>query len=162
MCTALGVMFCAMAAYLPLSFTPLYGAAFCIYLSFKRGNVVYGLLCVAATVALTFAMSGLSVTFFLFCLIFAPYGILCRAIDKLEYNKLVPAIIRAVIVLVFLNITMYLAYFTIGKLLLSDMGVFSFVNNMGNYALFALVASLIFFPLDVMFLMLSKDRKSVV
>lgn len=149
-CTAVAVICCALSAYTPLSFTTLYFASFCIFLCFDRSNVVYGLLCAAATVGLTFIMAGLSVTFFMLILIFVPYGIICAAMKKFNYRHLKKGLIRAVVMLVAINVLLFLTYFTVSRLLLSDLPLIEWVDKFG-YPIFALIATVIFAPLDVIF-----------
>lgn len=150
-CTALAVICCVLSAYTPLSFMPLYFASFCIFMCFIRGNTVYGLLCAAATIGLTFVMTGLSVTFFMLVLIFAPYGVICAAMNKFNYRSLKKGLIRAAVMLVAINVLLYLTYFTVSHLLLTDVPLLDWVDTLHGYPIFALVVTVIFAPLDVIF-----------
>ena len=157
-CTALAVIMCAMTAYLPLSFMPLFLAAFCIFLACKRGSLVYGLLCAAATIGLMFLMSGLSVKWLMLVLIFAPYGIAAVFADKLTYIKVKSGIIRAVLAIAFFNLTVGIVYLIATNVLTIgiDIDISAWVAKVGGYAVFAVVATVVLVPLDFMFSTLSK------
>ena len=157
-CTALAVIMCAMTAYLPLSFMPLFLAAFCIFLACKRGSIVYGLLCAAATIGLMFLMSGLSVKWLMLTLIFAPYGIATSFADKLTYYKVKSGIIRAVIAIAFFNLTVGVVYLIATNVLTVglDINISAWVSKVGGYAVFAVVATVVLVPLDFIFCTLSK------
>lgn len=156
-CTALAVIMCAATAYLPLSFMPLYLAAFCIFLACKRASVPYGLMCAAAAIGLMFLMSGLSVKWLIFVLIFAPYGIVSVFLDKLSYLKWRTALVRAVSVIVYFNATVGAVYgiavnvLTVGI----DIDISGWVDLVGGYAVFAVIATAVLSPLDFMFSILS-------
>ncbi|MDE7405701.1 MAG: hypothetical protein K2M89_02360 [Clostridiales bacterium] len=156
-CTALAVIMCAATAYLPLSFMPLYLAAFCIFLACKRGSIVYGLLCAAASIGLMFLMSGLSVKWLMFVLIFAPYGVLTVALDKLSYFKWKTALIRAAIAIVFFNLTVGVVYLIVTNVLTVglDIDVNVWVSKVGGYAVLAVIATVVLVSLDFMFCALS-------
>lgn len=152
-CTAIAVIMCAATAYLPLSFMPLYLAAFCIFLACKRGSLPYGLLCAAATIGLMFLMSGLTVKWLMLVLIFAPYGIVTVFLDKLSYFKVKSAIIRAVIAIVFFNVTVGVVYAIVVNVLTIgiDVNISEWVGRVGGYAVFAVIATVVLVPLDFMF-----------
>lgn len=134
---------------MPLSFMPLYFASFCIYMAFVRGNAFCGFLCAGASIGLTFLMAGLSATFFFLVIIFAPYAVVCALFKKFNYRSVKTAIIRALSMIVIINGLLYLAYFTIFKLVLTDIPIMDWVDKMHGYAVFAVVATVIFLPLDV-------------
>ncbi|MDE6617462.1 MAG: hypothetical protein K2K13_00250 [Clostridiales bacterium] len=156
-CTALAVIMCATTAYLPLSFMPLYLAAFCIFLACKRGSIVYGLLCAAASIGLMFLMSGLSVKWLMFVLIFAPYGVLAAFAEKLTYFKWKSALIRAVIAIAFFNLTVGVVYLIATNVLTVglDIDVNIWVSKVGGYAVLAVIATAVLVSLDFMFCVLS-------
>lgn len=156
-CTALAVIMCAMTAYLPLSFMPLFLAAFCIYLACKRGSLVYGLLCAAATIGLMFLMSGLSIKWLILVLIFAPYGIVTTFADKLTYRKVKTGVIRALLMIAFFNLTVGVVYLIAVNVLTVgiDINVSVWVSKVGGYAVFAVVATAVLVPLDFIFSTLS-------
>lgn len=156
-CTALAVIMCAATAYLPLSFMPLYLAAFCIFLACKRGNIVYGLLCAVASVGLMFLMSGLSVKWLMFVLIFAPYGVLALFVEKLTYFKWKTALIRAVVAIAFFNLAVGVVYLIATNVLTVglDIDVNIWVSKVGGYAVLAIIATVALVPLDFIFCALS-------
>lgn len=156
-CTALAVIMCAATAYLPLSFMPLYLAAFCIFLACKRGSIVYGLLCAAASIGLMFLMSGLTVKWLMFVLIFAPYGVLAAFSEKLTYFKWKTALIRAAIAIVFFNLTVGVVYLIATNVLTVglDIDVNIWVSKVGGYAVLAVIATAVLVSLDFMFCALS-------
>ena len=156
-CTALAVMMCAATAYLPLSFMPLYLAAFCIFLACKRGSLAYGILCAVASVGLMFLMSGLTVKWLMFVLVFAPYGIMCVFIEKLNYAKVRPGVLRAAAVIAYYGITIGIVLLIADNVLTVNMDISlpEWVNMWGGYILFDLVAVLILVPLDFIFCVLS-------
>lgn len=151
--TALAVIMCAMSAYLPLSIMPLYFAAFCIFLAVKRGNIVYGALSAAATVAIMFAFVGLSLKWFFLLFMFAPYGLITSFVNKFNYFKLKTALIRAVIAVAYFNLTFGLVYIvainvaTVGL----DVPVVEWVSRLGGYPILALIATVVLVPLDFIF-----------
>ncbi|MCH5155071.1 MAG: hypothetical protein J1F69_00545 [Clostridiales bacterium] len=156
-CTALAVIMCAFTAYLPLSFMPLYLAAFCIFLACKRGSVAYGLLCAAASIGLMFLMSGLTVKWLMFVLIFAPYGVLTVFLEKLSYFKVKTAAIRAVIIIAFFNLTVGVVYLIATNVLTVglDININVWVSKVGGYAVLAVIATVVLVPLDFIFCALS-------
>lgn len=156
-CTALAVIMCVATTYLPLSFMPLYLAAFCIFLACKRGSIVYGMLCAAASVGLMFLMSGLSVKWFMFVIIFAPYGILTAFLDKLTYFKVKTALIRVVIAIAFFNLTVGMVYLIAVKALAGgiDVNISGWAAKVGGYAVLAVIATVVLVPLDFIFCTLS-------
>ena len=156
-CTALSVIMCAACAYLPLSFMPLYLAAFCIFLACKRANIWYGLLCAAASVGIMFAMSGLNVKWFLFLMMFAPYGILAHFISRFSYFKVKGALIRAAIVIVFFNLAFGAVYLIATRVLTVglDIDIAAYADKLGGYPVLALVATVVLVPLDFIFYGLS-------
>lgn len=159
-CTALAVIMCAMTVYLPLSITPLFVAAFCIFLACKRGGIAYGLICAAATIGLMFLMSGLSVAWIALVLIFAPYGVISYFLHRLDYSELKCALIRGGIILVFFCATLAVVYVIAAKALTGGIAggidLIEWVSKLGGYAVFAVVAAAVFLPLDVIFSSLSK------
>ncbi len=153
-CTALAVIMCVFTAYLPLSFMPLFLAAFCIFLACKRGSIYYGALCAAASVGLMFLMTGLSVKWLAFVLMFAPYGILAHFIHRFNYFKVKSAIIRAVTAVVFFNATFGIVYAVTVNVLsvgIDGMNIAEWANMLGGYPVLAVVATLILMPLDFIF-----------
>lgn len=156
-CTALAVMLCAMTAYLPLSFMPLFLAAFCIFLACKRGSFVYGVLCAAASVGLMFLMSGLSVKWLAFILIFAPYGLLCSVTDRFTYLKPKTAVLRGLTAVAFFNLTVGIVYVIATNVLTVglDINIADWVSKVGGYAVFAVIATVVLVPLDFIFCTLS-------
>lgn len=157
-CTAFAVIMCAMTAYLPLSFMPLFLAAFCIFTACKRGGLVYGCLCAAATVLLMFFMSGLSVKWLTLVIVFAPYGILCYFIYPFGYFKPVSAVIRIAAVVVFYNATLasvaaiVLHFPEVGS---EGLNIAEWVSKLGGYAVLAVAFTAIMLSLDFMFTVLS-------
>lgn len=155
-CTALAVIMCAMTAYLPLSFMPLFIAAFCIFLACKRGSVPYGILCAIASAGLMFLMSGLSVKWLVFVVVFMPYGVVTAFMDKLGYFKVKTAVIRAIAAIIYFNLTVVIVYLIVTNATVGlDINVTDWVGRLGGYALFAVVATVVLVPLDVVFFVLS-------
>ena len=156
-CTALAVMMCAASAYLPLSFMPLYLAAFCIFLACKRGSIAYGILCAVASVGLMFLMSGLTVKWLMFILIFAPYGVVCTFVERLTYFKLKTAVIRAALAVAYFALTVGVVVLiatnvvTVGM----DISLPDFVNKPGGYIILEVVAAVVLVPLDFILTVLS-------
>ena len=157
-CTALAVIMCAFTAYLPLSFMPLYLAAFCIFLACKRGSLAYGLLCAAASVGLMFLMSGLSVKWLMFVLIFAPYGVIAVFLEKLTYFKVKTAVVRIITATAFFNLTVGVVYLIATNVLTVgiDIDISGWVNKVGGYAVLAVIATVVLIPLDFIFCALAE------
>ena len=151
-CTAIAVIMCACTAYLPFSFMPLYIAAFSIFLACKRGSLVYGALCALASIGIMFAMTGLSVSWFLLLFMFAPYGIITYFLHKLTYFKLKSGILRGVIAAAFFNLATGLTYIVAIKAVIGlDIPVTDWVNALGGYWVLAIVSTLVLVPLDFIF-----------
>lgn len=153
-CTALAVIMCACTAYLPLSFMPLYLAAFCIFLACKRANLYYGLLCAAASIGLMFLMTGLSIKWLALVLMFAPYGILTFFIHRFGYFKPKWAAVRAVIVIAFFNVTFGIVYVIAVNVLsvgIDGLNLIEWASRVGGYPVLALIATVILVPLDFIF-----------
>ena len=132
---------------------PLYLAAFCIFLACKRANILYGLLCAAASVGIMFAMSGLNVKWFLFLIMFAPYGIIAHFISRFSYFKVKGGLIRAVTVIVFFNLAFGAVYLIATRVLSSglDIDIAAYAMKLGGYPVLALVTTVILVPLDFIF-----------
>lgn len=156
-CTALSVIMCAATAYLPLSFMPLYLAAFCIFLACKRAGLPYGLLCAAASIGLMFAMTGLSVTWFLFVLIFAPYGVIAHFISRFSYFKLKSALLRLAVVIVYFALTFGLVFLIVTRVsgVGLDIPVTDFAHSVGGFAVLEVIVTAILVPLDFIFYVVS-------
>lgn len=153
-CTALAVIMCALTAFLPLSFMPLYLAAFCIFLACKRGSVAYGVLSALASTGLMFLMSGLSVKWLSFVVVFAPYGILAHFMQRFGYFKLKQALVRAAVMVVYFNATVAIVYAVAVNVLsvgIEGLNIAEWASRLGGYAVLALVATLVLMPLDFIF-----------
>lgn len=150
---------CAATAYLPLSFMPLFLAAFCIYAACRRAGIAYGVICAACSIGLMFLMSGLSIKWIAFIMIFAPYGLLCALIDRVSYfGKIKYAVIRFFIVLVYFNLMfgfVYMIATQIASVVLDGMDVQHWAAMVGGYAVLAVIMSVIMMPLDFIFCGLS-------
>lgn len=149
-CTALAVIMCVFTAYLPFSFMPLYLAAFCIFLACKRGNLVYGILCALATIGVMFALTGLSVSWFMLVLMFAPYGILAFFMHKYTYFKVKSGIIRGVIMAAYFNLALFFLFLVATRVLTIslDIPVLDWINKLGGYWVLAIVGTAVLVPLD--------------
>ncbi|MCM1368069.1 MAG: ECF transporter S component [Roseburia sp.] len=152
-CTAIAVVMCVAAAYLPLSIMPLYIAAFCIFLAFKRAGKAYGALCAVATDLLMFLMTGLSVKWLFLTVMFMPYGIVAYFIHRFTYFKVKTAALRAVCVIALFNATLGVVYLLSTRVLTGgiDLDIAALVDRIGGYPLLALVATLAMLPLDFAF-----------
>ncbi|MBD5131381.1 MAG: hypothetical protein HDT28_02125 [Clostridiales bacterium] len=152
-CTALAVIMCTLTAYLPLSFMPLYLAAFCIFLACKRGSVAYGVLCALASIGLMFLMTGLSVKWLTFVIMFAPYGIVTVFLHKFDYRKPKTAIIRALITIAYFNATFGALYAIVVNVATVgiDINIAEWANRVGGYAVLAVIATVVLVPLDFIF-----------
>lgn len=152
-CTAIAVIMCVATAYLPLSIMPLYVAAFCIFLACKRGSLPYGILCAVASALLMFAMTGLSVKWLFFVLMFVPYGILTYFIHRFTYFKPKTGVIRGAISILFFNATFGIVYLIATRVLTGgiDLDLSVWVGKIGGYPILALVATLVLVPLDFIF-----------
>lgn len=150
-CTALAVIMCVFTAYLPFSFMPLYLAAFCIFLACKRGSIVYGILCALATCGVMFALTGLSVSWFMLIFMFAPYGILAYFMHRFTYFKVKSGVIRGVIMAAFFNLTMFFVYLVATRLfeiISPDIPITHWINMLGGYWVIALIGTVVLVPLD--------------
>ncbi len=153
-CTALAVIMCLLTAYLPLSFMPLYLAAFCIFLACKRGSLPYGILCALASVGLMFLMSGLSVKWLTFVVIFAPYGILTYFLQRFSYFKPKFAALRALIAILYFNAmfgVLYAIVINVVSVGIDGMNLAEWAARLGGYPVLAVVMTVILLPLDIIF-----------
>ncbi len=149
-CTALAVIMCVFTAYLPFSFMPLYLAAFCIFLACKRGSLLYGSLCALATIGVMFALTGLSVSWFLLVLMFAPYGILAFFMHRYTYFRVKSGILRGVVMAAYFNLTLFFVYLVATRIitLSLDIPVLDWIDKLGGYWVLALVGTAVLVPLD--------------
>lgn len=156
-CTAIAVIMCACTAYLPFSFMPLYVAAFSIFLACKRAGLPYGVLCALATIGVMFAMSGLSVSWFLLLIMFAPYGVFAYFMHRFTYTNVKSGLIRGLSAVAFFNLTAGLTYLVAIKVVAIglDIPITDWINTLGGYPVFAVVATLVLVPLDVIFTLAS-------
>lgn len=157
-CTALAVIMCAMTAYLPLSFMPLFLAAFCIFLACKRGSLAYGILTMLATVGLMFLMAGLSVKWLALVLVFAPYSLLAYFMHRFGYFKLRTGLIRGAVMLLYFNVTVGIVYviaLRVAGIGIEGLDLVEWSNRLGGYALLAIIATVVLMPLDFIFSTLS-------
>lgn len=153
-CTALAVIMCVFTAYLPLSFMPLYVAAFCIFLACKRAGLFYGVLCALASVGLMFLMTGLSVKWLAFVFMFAPYGVITYFIHMFNYFKVKWGAIRGLIALLYFNATFGIVYAIAVNVLsvgIEGLNIVEWADIVGGYPVLAVIATLVLVPLDVMF-----------
>lgn len=153
-CTALAVIMCVFTAYLPLSFMPLFVAAFCIFLASKRGSLPYGILCALASIGLMFLMTGLSVKWLAFVLMFAPYGIITVFVHRFDYFKWKTALLRLLSAVVFFNVTFGIVYVvTVNVLSVGSEGlnIVEWASMVGGYPVLALIATAVLVPLDFIF-----------
>lgn len=152
-CTALALIMCVCAAYLPLSIMPLYIAAFCIFLACKRGSLAYGVLSALATIGIMFAMTGLTVKWFFLVLMFAPYGIITYFIHKYNYFKPKSGIIRGVTVTAVFNLGLFFVYLVATRVLAVglDIPITAWVDKLGGYWAIALIGTAAFLPLDFVY-----------
>lgn len=156
-CTALAILLCVCTAYLPLSIMPLYLAALCIFLACRRSGIVYGLLCAAASVGLMFLMTGLSVKWFFFLFMFAPYGIAASFAHKLDYFRVKRGLLRGLLAAAYFNLTFGLVYIVATKVagVGLDVPVADWAARLGGYYVLAIIATVVLVPLDVVFTGLS-------
>ena len=153
-CTALAVIMCVMTAYLPLSFMPLYLAAFCIFSACRRSGLAYGILCALASIGLMFLMTGLSVKWLLFVVMFAPYGVIAYFMRRLTYFKVKTGIARVVAATVFFNVTfgaVYAIAVNVASVGTTGLDVVAWASRVGGYAVFAAAATAVLLPLDFIF-----------
>ena len=151
-CTALALIMCVGAAYLPLSIMPLYIAAFCIFLACKRGSIIYGALSALATIGIMFLMTGLTIKWFFLVLMFAPYGILTYFIHRYTYFKAKNGVIRGVTVATFFNLTLFFVYLVATRVIFVglDVPISAWVGKIGYWAI-ALIGTVLALPLDFVF-----------
>lgn len=153
-CTALAVIMCTLTAYLPLSFMPLYLAAFCIFLACKRGSVPYGALCALASIGLMFLMTGLTVKWLTFVVMFAPYGIVTVFLQRFGYFKPKTAVIRAAVAVVYFNATFGVLYAIVVNVMsvgVDGLDIVAWASKVGGYPVLAAIATVVLLPLDFIF-----------
>ena len=158
-CTALAVIMCVMTAYLPLSFMPLYLAAFCIFSACKRSGLMYGALTAIAAAGLMFLITGLSVKWLLFVVMFAPYGIAAFFADRFTYFKVKTALLRALVAIVYFNVTfgaVYAITVNVASVGREVINVAEWVELVGGYPILALIATAVLVPLDFIFSAMSR------
>ncbi len=104
-----------------------------------------------------FAMTGLSVSWFMLLLMFAPYAILAYFMHRFDYFKPKSGIIRGVVVAAFFNMTMGFVYLVATRVVTIgiDIPIDEWVRALGGYWVLALVGTLVLVPLDFIFSTLS-------
>lgn len=118
---------------------------------------MYGVLCAAASIGLMFLMSGLTVKWLMFVLIFAPYGVVCMFLEKLTYFKVRTGVLRAAVVIAYFGITIGIVLLIASNVLTvgMDISLPAFVDKPGGYILLDVVAVVVLVPLDFIFCVLS-------
>ena len=96
-CTALSVVVVIATAFTPVKIVPLIFVSLCLYIAFTRCGVLYGIVTALATVALSFALTGVSLSFVALVALFLPYAVVAFLMKKLTYDKLSHAIVRLVV-----------------------------------------------------------------
>ncbi len=129
---------------------PLYLAAFCIFLACKRGSLPYGILCALATIGVMFALTGLSVSWFMLVLMFAPYGILAYFMHRYTYFHVKSGILRGVVAAAYFNLAIFLVYLVATRIITIslDIPVLAWIDRLGGYWVLALLGTAVLVPLD--------------
>lgn len=101
-----------------------------------------------------FLMTGLSVKWLLFVVMFAPYGVIAYFMRRLTYFKIKTAVLRAITATVFFNAAIgvvYLIAVNVASVGVSGSNVVEWASKIGGYAVFAVAATAVLLSLDFIF-----------
>lgn len=100
-----------------------------------------------------FAMSGLTVKWITFVMVFAPYGVITSFAHKFNYFDWKHAIVRVLCATVYFNVTVGCVYLIATRALTAgiDLNISGYAAKLGGYAVFAVVATVVLVPLDFIF-----------
>lgn len=136
--TAVSVVAIVASRYLPITITALLACSVCYFLCLKRCGIGYGLLCIVASLVVSFVLGGVGTVFLLDAVLFAPYSLLAFLMKKLPYFGK-KAMIRAGIIVIFANIVFALIYYLLASHISYDFVVMS--ERFGGYAVLAVMVS---------------------
>ncbi len=152
-CTAISAVVVLITAFSPAKIVPLIFVSLCVYIAFKRCGIVYGILTAIATALISFALSGIQLSFVALVSLFIPYAIIAYAMQKLSYDKLLHAIIRLLI-----TATLYaVAFIVIINLvdIIAGTTVMALVEKLGS--VFVVIAMVVIaLPVDFFFSYMSE------
>lgn len=137
---------------IPLRISLLMFAALCYYIAFEKSGWIFGCLAIVASLLIAFFSFGISSSFLLTSIVFAPYSILTFGIKKFYYTKPVTAAIRVVIMIVFANIALMLIFF-LAKYIAFDFT--EAISILHGYFVLAIIVSVLFVIFDFLFNQLS-------
>lgn len=100
-CVALSVVAVLLSQYSPARIVPLVLCSLCFYIAFTRCGVLYGVITMAASIAICFFISGINATFLFLCAVFAPYSVLAYLMRKLSYRVTRQLLVRLLVSAVF-------------------------------------------------------------
>ena len=96
-CVAISQIGVLISAFTPMQIVPLILVSLALYVAFRRCGLVYGIISLVACIGLTFAISGLRLTFIFTALFFAPYALVAYATYKIGYQSVKCALVRIVV-----------------------------------------------------------------
>lgn len=99
-CAAIATVAVLITVYTPANFVPLIFASVAYYIALRRTGA-WGLLSLVASLSLAFVFTGPRDSFIMLAVMFAPYALLCAAMQKLDYNGVKNTAVRSLIVVVF-------------------------------------------------------------
>lgn len=147
--TAVSVVAIVASRYLPVTLTALLACSVCYFLCLMRCGIGYGLLCITASLVVSFILGGVGTVFLLDAVLFAPYSLLAYLMKKLRYSGKT-AVIRAGIIVVFANIVFALIYYLLTSHISYDFAVMA--EKFGGYAVLAVIVSGFGLVTDYLFL----------
>jgi hypothetical protein len=133
--------------FIPLRITLLMFAAACYFFAFDKGGAAHGLLCIAASLLISFFTRPFSSAFFLTVTVFAPYSLAAYLMRKLYYTRPRQMAVRVAVMAAFSNLAFMGVYFLARFI---DFDIMSVVDRFGYAAVtVALTAFCILF--DIVF-----------
>ena len=147
--TAVSVVAIVASRYLPVTLTALLACSVCYFLCLMRCGIGYGLLCITASLVVSFILGGVGTVFLLDAVLFAPYSLLAYLMKKLRYSGKT-AVIRAGIIVVIANIVFALIYYLLTSHISYDFAVMA--EKFGGYAVLAVIVSGFGLVTDYLFL----------
>lgn len=128
-CVAISQIGVLISAFTPVQIVPLILVSLALYVAFRRCGLVYGIISSIVCLGLTFAITGLRLSFVFVSLLFLPYAIVAYTMYRLSYFKPLHAVVRIAITAVIFAV----AFLLIVNLfdLLTGTAIVTIINKIG-------------------------------
>ncbi|MBR2988390.1 MAG: hypothetical protein IKC64_01550 [Clostridia bacterium] len=147
-CVAISQIGVLLSAFTPVQIVSLIIVSLAIYVAFRRCGVIYGIISAVACALLTFAITGVRITFIFTTVLFIPYAVIAYAMHKLPYQPIKFALLRLLIV----GITFFSAFLLITLLfdVIAGTTMATIITKIGIVPT-ALVVMVVCLPVDLFF-----------